>query len=153
MLQMHNSAQPRTTLSRKTAANSCHIEVLVTRRLRVARSPSLQSYTAYYDRWRPRRSLGLIMPCPGVEESPAKSARHFIAIPVLAGFSMCTKGLLSNTHVVLLLSVKRTSALEFKAQYGWNIIAQNTSIGTCRQRVGSSRTRATTWDACRLHCA
>jgi len=45
----------------------------------------LAEFIAYYNRWRPHRSLGQIAPCPHVKESPVKSAKHLIANPVLGG--------------------------------------------------------------------
>ena len=45
----------------------------------------LAEFIAYYNRWRPHRSLGQIAPCPHIKESPVESAKHLIAKPVLGG--------------------------------------------------------------------
>jgi len=45
----------------------------------------LTEFIAYYNRWRPHRSLGQIAPCPYIKESPVGSAKHLIAKPVLGG--------------------------------------------------------------------
>ena len=42
-------------------------------------------FIAYYNRWRPHRSLGQRAPCPRVKDFPAESNRHLIAKPVLGG--------------------------------------------------------------------
>jgi len=42
-------------------------------------------FIAYYNRWRPHRSLGQRAPCPRVKDFPAESTRHLIAKPVLGG--------------------------------------------------------------------
>ncbi len=46
---------------------------------------SVTEFIAYYNRWRPHRSLGQIPPCPTVKESPVKSPTSFVAKPVLGG--------------------------------------------------------------------
>ena len=46
---------------------------------------SVTEFSAYYNRCRPHRSLGQIAPCPHVTGSPARSDRHLIAKPILAG--------------------------------------------------------------------
>jgi len=45
----------------------------------------VDEYVAYYNRWRPHRSLGQRAPCPHVRELSRKPARHLIAKPVLGG--------------------------------------------------------------------
>jgi len=42
-------------------------------------------YTAYYNRWRPHRSLGQRAPCPEIRESPKGSTRKLTAKPILGG--------------------------------------------------------------------
>ena len=42
-------------------------------------------YNAYYNRWRPHRSLGQIAPCPPIKESAVGLPKHLIAKPVLGG--------------------------------------------------------------------
>ncbi len=46
---------------------------------------SVTEFIAYYNRWRPHRSLGQIAPCPHVTELSEKSDRHLIAKPTLSG--------------------------------------------------------------------
>ena len=46
---------------------------------------TVDEYTAYYNRWRPHRSLGQIAPRPDIKESPARLADRIIAKPVLVG--------------------------------------------------------------------
>jgi len=46
---------------------------------------TVDEYTAYYNRWRPHRSLGQIAPRPHIKKSPAKLADYLIAKPVLGG--------------------------------------------------------------------
>jgi len=46
---------------------------------------TVDEYAAYYNRWRPHRSLGQRPPCPHVRELSRKPTRHLIAKPVLGG--------------------------------------------------------------------
>ncbi len=52
-----------------------------------------------------------------------------------------------------LLDGKRPTDLGSDASSDWKFIAQNTSMGACRQRVGSGRMRTVTWDIWCLHSA
>ncbi|MFB3079199.1 MAG: integrase core domain-containing protein [Lysobacterales bacterium] len=45
----------------------------------------ITEFIAYYNRWRPHRSLGQIAPCPHVREASRKPARHLISNPILGG--------------------------------------------------------------------
>jgi transposase InsO family protein len=46
---------------------------------------TLENYTAYYNHWRPHRSLGQIAPCPHVTNLPTRPGRRLVAKPVLGG--------------------------------------------------------------------
>ena len=46
---------------------------------------TVDEYVAYYNRWRPHRSLGQRAPCPHVREVSRKPARHLTSKPVLGG--------------------------------------------------------------------
>ncbi len=46
---------------------------------------SVTEFIAYYNQWRPYRSLGQTAPCPHVTGLPARSDRHLIAKPILSG--------------------------------------------------------------------
>ncbi|MEE8261961.1 MAG: integrase core domain-containing protein [Gammaproteobacteria bacterium] len=46
---------------------------------------TVDEYVAYYNRWRPHRSLGQISPCPNVKDLPTKPSRRLVAKPVLGG--------------------------------------------------------------------
>ena len=46
---------------------------------------TVDEYVAYYNRWRPHRSLGRRAPCPHVREVSRKPARHLTSKPVLGG--------------------------------------------------------------------
>ena len=46
---------------------------------------TVDEFVAYYNRWRPHRSLGQVAPCPHVGELSRKTARHLISNPVLGG--------------------------------------------------------------------
>ena len=44
---------------------------------------TIDEFVAYYNRWRPHRSLDQRTPCPHVKELPTKPARHLISKPNL----------------------------------------------------------------------
>ena len=46
---------------------------------------TVDEFVAYYNRWRPHRSLGQIAPCPHIKEPRVKPAKHLIAKPILGG--------------------------------------------------------------------
>ncbi|MDZ7767903.1 MAG: integrase core domain-containing protein [Woeseiaceae bacterium] len=46
---------------------------------------TVDEFVAYYNRWRPHRSLGQMAPCPHVMEVSRKPARPVISRPVLGG--------------------------------------------------------------------
>ena len=46
---------------------------------------TVDEYVAYYNRWRPHRSLGQIAPCSRAREVSRKLARHLISKPILGG--------------------------------------------------------------------
>ena len=67
----------------RTIRNECldHVLILGHRHLQ----QSVTEFIAYYNRWRPHRSLGQIAPCPHIKESPVGSGKYLIAKPVLGG--------------------------------------------------------------------
>ncbi|MCH7822820.1 MAG: transposase [Proteobacteria bacterium] len=67
----------------RTIRNECldHMLIMSHQHLR----HSITEFIAYYNRWRPHRSLGQIAPCPQVKESRVNSATNLIAKPVLSG--------------------------------------------------------------------
>ena len=67
----------------RTIRNECldHMLIMSHQHLR----NSITEFIAYYNRWRPHRSLGQIAPCPQVKESRVNSAKNLIAKPVLSG--------------------------------------------------------------------
>ncbi len=67
----------------RTIRNECLDHRLILSHRHLQRSTN--EFIAYYNRWRPHRSLGQIAPCPHIKESPAKSAKHRIAEPILGG--------------------------------------------------------------------
>ncbi len=67
----------------RTIRNECLDHRLILSHRHLQRSTN--EFIAYYNRWRPHRSLGQIAPCPHIKESPAKSAKHLIAEPILGG--------------------------------------------------------------------
>ncbi len=46
---------------------------------------TVDEYATYYNRWRPHRSLGQIVPSPNLRETPGKFPRHLAAKPILGG--------------------------------------------------------------------
>ena len=46
---------------------------------------TVDEFVAYYNRWRPHRSLGQRAPCPHAREISTKAAKHLISKPVLGG--------------------------------------------------------------------
>ena len=67
----------------RTIRNECLDHRLILGHQHLQRS--VTEFIAYYNRWRPHRSLGQIAPCPHVTGLPARSARHLIAKPILSG--------------------------------------------------------------------
>ncbi len=67
----------------RTARAECldHVFVLGHRYLQIL----LNEYTAYYNRWRPHRSLGQRAPCPALTEAEPGSAGQIVAEPILGG--------------------------------------------------------------------
>jgi transposase InsO family protein len=67
----------------RTIRNECLDHRLILTHQHLQRT--VAEFIAYYNRWRPHRSLGQIAPCPHIKESPLQSAKHLIAKPVLGG--------------------------------------------------------------------
>ncbi len=67
----------------RTIRNECLDHRLIMSHRHLQRS--VAEFIAYYNRWRPHRSLGQIAPCPHVKDLLAKPARHLIAKPILSG--------------------------------------------------------------------
>ena len=67
----------------RTVRNECLDHRLIFGHQHLQRT--VDEYTAYYNRWRPHRSLGQRAPLPELRESPKGSARKLIAKPILGG--------------------------------------------------------------------
>ena len=65
----------------RTVRNECLDHRLITGHHHLQRT--VAEFIAYYNRWRPHRSLSQIAPCPHIKESPMRLAKHLIAKPVL----------------------------------------------------------------------
>jgi transposase InsO family protein len=74
----------------RTVRNECldHMLIMSHQHLR----NSITEFIAYYNRWRPHRSLGQIAPCPQVKESRVNSTTNLIAKPVLSGLHHVYQG-------------------------------------------------------------
>jgi transposase InsO family protein len=67
----------------RTVRNECLDHRLIFGHQHLQRT--IDEYVAYYNRWRPHRSLGQIAPCPDLKEPPEKSPSHLAAKPILGG--------------------------------------------------------------------
>ena len=67
----------------RTIRNECLDHRLIFGHHRLQRT--VDEFVAYYNRWRPHRSLGQIAPCPHVRQISGKPARHLISRPILGG--------------------------------------------------------------------
>jgi transposase InsO family protein len=67
----------------RTIRNECLHHILILGHQHLQRS--VTEFVAFYNRWRPHRSLGKIAPCPTVKESPVKSPTYLVVKPVLGG--------------------------------------------------------------------
>ncbi len=67
----------------RTIRNECLDHRLILSHRHLQRS--VTEFIAYYNRWRPHRSLGQIAPCLHIKESPVRSAKRLNAKPVLGG--------------------------------------------------------------------
>ncbi len=67
----------------RTIRNECLDHRLILSHHHLQRS--VTKFVAYYNRWRPHRSLGQVAPCPTVKVSPVKAPTSLVAKSVLGG--------------------------------------------------------------------
>ena len=67
----------------RTIRNECLDHRLIMTHQHLQRT--VAEFIAYYNRWRPHRSVGQIAPCPCEKDLPTKPARPLVANPVLGG--------------------------------------------------------------------
>lgn len=67
----------------RTVRNECLDHKLIFDHQHLQRT--LEEFAAYYNRWRPHRSLDQKAPCPKLRESPKGSNRKLTARPILGG--------------------------------------------------------------------
>jgi putative transposase len=69
----------------RSVRSECLDHLIVFNEANFASSSIISAYVTYYNRWRPHRSLGQVVPCGEARPLPRQACREIVAEPVLGG--------------------------------------------------------------------